>query len=443
MKTVDTLLSAKWVIPVEPSGQTIEDATIAIKNGDIVGLVTNDAAQTQYRASETLDFPHHAIIPGLVNTHTHAAMTLLRGFADDLPLETWLNQYIWPAESRWVGTEFVKAGTTLAAAEMIQSGTTCFSDMYFFPDAAAEAAVLAGIRACIGLIMIDFPSAWAPNSEEYLNKGLDLHDKLRHEPLVTTAFAPHAPYSVSDAPLEKIRVLADELDIPIHMHVHETEKEINESMARFGVRPLERLSQLEMLSPKLLAVHMTQLLQGEIEALAENGCHVLHCPESNLKLASGLCPVNKLQNSGVNVALGTDGTASNNDLDMFGEMRMASLLAKGISGDPTALPAHETLKLATLNGARALGMEERIGSIVPGKAADLVAIDLSGIVTQPVYEPVSQIVYSASRDQVTDVWVGGRRVLDNRHLTTMDEQDLQAEAKSWGKKIQSDKQFSS
>lgn len=441
MKTVDTLINAKWVIPVEPNGHVIENATIAINNGDIVDIVANDAVATQYQASEALDFPHHAIIPGLVNSHTHAAMTLLRGFADDLPLETWLNQYIWPAETKWVSREFVKVGATHAIAEMIKSGTTCFSDMYFFPEAVVETAQAAGMRACIGLIIIDLPSAWAQNTEEYLNKGLELHDNLRHDPLLSTAFAPHAPYSVSEVVLEKIRVLAEELEIPIHMHVHETESEINESVARYGVRPLERLSQMEMLSPKLLAVHMTQLLPGEIDALAENACHVIHCPESNLKLASGLCPVSKLQSSGVNVALGTDGAASNNDLDMLGEMRMASLLAKGVSGDPTTLPAYETLKLATLNGAEALGMGERIGSIVPGKAADLVAIDLSGIATQPLYDPVSQIVYSSTRDQVTDVWINGRRVLDSQHLTTMDEQALQDEAVSWGKKIQSKKQL--
>jgi len=436
MQTVDTLITAKWVIPVEPNKHSLENATIAIKNGEILDVLTGHHSDPQFQATETLEFPHHAVIPGLVNTHTHAAMTLLRGYADDLPLETWLQQYIWPAENKWVSSEFVKIGATLAIAEMIKSGTTCFSDMYFFPETVAEAAQATGIRACMGLIMIDIASAWAQNSDEYLNKGLELHDKIRHDPLLSTAFAPHAPYSVSEASLQKIRVLADELDIQIHMHVHETENEINESMARFGVRPLERLSQLELLSPKLQAVHMTQLLPGEIDALAEKGCHVLHCPESNLKLASGLCPVSKLQSSGVNVALGTDGTASNNDLDMFGEMRMASLLAKGTSGDPTTLPAHETLKLATLNGARALGMEERIGSIVPGKSADLVVIDLSGIATQPLYDPVSQIVYSSTRDQVTDVWINGRRVLEKQRLTLMDEAALKNEVAAWGKRIQ-------
>jgi 5-methylthioadenosine/S-adenosylhomocysteine deaminase len=321
-------------------------------------------------------------------------------------------------------------------AEMLKGGTTCFNDMYFFPDATARAVQAAGMRACVGLILIDFPSAWAGSTEEYLHKGLQLHDDLKHSALVTTAFAPHAPYTVADAGLEKARMYADELDVPVHMHVHETAHEVEQALAQSGKRPLERLADLGLLSPRLLAVHMTQLLDSEFGALARAGVHVVHCPESNLKLASGICPVTKLLAAGVNVALGTDGAASNNDLDMLGELRIAALIAKGSTLDPTALPAHMALQLATLNGARALGLEAEIGSLAPGKSADITAIDLSVLATQPVYDPVSQIVYSATRDQVTDVWVAGKRLLADRKLTTLDENAIRQKARAWRDKIE-------
>jgi 5-methylthioadenosine/S-adenosylhomocysteine deaminase len=285
------------------------------------------------------------------------------------------------------------------------------------------------------LILIDFPSAWAQSADEYLHKGLQLHDDLRHNALVTTAFAPHAPYTVSDGPLEKIAMYADELDIPIHMHVHETAHEVEESLARFGVRPLERLASRGLLGPRLIAVHMTQLLKEEIDALAQNNVGVVHCPASNLKLASGFCEVDRLLKSGVNVALGTDGAASNNNLDMLEELHLAALLAKGVAREATALPAHAALRMATINGARALGLDDRIGTLEPGKSADIIAIDLSDIGSQPVYDPASQIVYSASREQVTDVWVAGRRLVTSGQLTTLDENDLRSKAGNWRDKI--------
>jgi 5-methylthioadenosine/S-adenosylhomocysteine deaminase len=435
MQTLDTLINARWVIPVEPDGQTLEHHSIAVHDGKIVAVLPTQRATECYRARETADLPHHALIPGLVNAHTHAAMSLFRGLADDLPLMDWLNHHIWPAEARWVGEAFVRDGTELAIAEMLQSGTTCFSDMYFFPDVTARVCHDAGMRACIGLIMIDFPSAWAQNAEEYLHKGLALHDALRNSELVTTAFAPHAPYTVSDGPLEKIRMYAEELDIPIHMHVHETAQEVEGSLAQHKKRPLARLADLGLLGPRLLAVHMTQLQPGEIESLAHANVSVVHCPESNLKLASGFCPVHALLQAGVNVALGTDGAASNNNLDMLEEMRIAALLAKGTSLDATAVPARTALRLATLNGARALGLEARTGSLTAGKAADIAAIDLSDISSQPVYDPVSQIVYTATRDQVTDVWINGRHLLANRRLTTLDEALLREKAVRWRDRI--------
>ncbi|MCW8931123.1 MAG: TRZ/ATZ family hydrolase, partial [Gammaproteobacteria bacterium] len=371
-----------------------------------------------------------------INTHTHAAMTLMRGLADDLPLMEWLSEHIWPAEGQHVNYQFVKDGSDLAIAEMIRSGTTTFNDMYFFPDATAKSAEEAGIRVSLGLIMIDFPSAWAKDSEDYLHKGLQLHEQYRHHPLISTAFAPHAPYTVSDGPLEQIKIYAEKLDIPIHIHLHETQDEVNDSVSNTGMRPIARLEKLGLLSPLLIAVHMTQLEDYEIELLKHHGVHIVHCPESNLKLASGFCPVGKLSDSKINTAIGTDGAASNNDLDMLSEMRTTALLSKAVAENASIIPAHVALKMATLNGAKALGLDSITGSLSNGKAADITAIDLKKIETQPIFNPISQIVYSSSREQITDVWVQGKHLLNNRHLTTLDTEQILQKAKKWGDKIQ-------
>jgi 5-methylthioadenosine/S-adenosylhomocysteine deaminase len=433
----DTLIHARWVIPVEPDHNALDHHSIAIQHGRIVAILPTVEMRRRYSAPEIVELPAHALIPGLINAHTHAAMSLFRGLADDLPLMDWLQNHIWPAEARWVSPEFVRDGTQLAIAEMLKGGTTCFNDMYFFPEAAAHAVRDSGVRACIGLILIDFPTPYARTPDEYIDKGLRLHDDLRHETLITTAFAPHAPYSVSDAPLARLRTLNSELNLPLHMHVHETAHEVGEAMTATGKRPLARLDNLDLVDPSLVAVHMTQLDEAEIARLAEMHASVVHCPESNLKLASGFCPVHKLMQAGVNVALGTDGAASNNDLDMLGELRTAALLAKAVSGAATAVPAHAALRMATLNGARALGLDAETGSLTPGKAADITAIDLAALASQPVYDAVSQIVYTASRDQVTDVWVAGRRLLANRSLTTLDEAAILQRARDWQNKISS------
>ena len=441
MQNVDQILFPRWLIPIgdidlAPDQQVFEEYGVVIDQGRIVAVENRRSISAAYASDTIIELPEHALTPGLVNTHTHSSMTLLRGYSDDLPLMEWLSQHIWPAEARWVNTEFVKAGTDLAIAEMIQSGTTCFNDMYFFPDVTAARCEAAGIRACVGMIVIDFPTVWASDADEYISKGLEVRDELRHSTLVTTAFAPHAPYTVSNKPLEKISVLAEELDGQIHMHVHETAHEIEESNARFGMRPLERLDQLDLVSPRLAAVHMTQLLPAEISTLAERGVNVVHCPQSNLKLASGFCAVSGLMDYGVNVALGTDGASSNNDLDMLGEIQSAALLAKAVAENPSAMNAYQAMYTATKGGAIALGLEHEIGSIEAGKSADLVAFDLSTPSTQPVFHPLSQLVYSASRDQVSDVWVAGKRLLQNRLLTRMDLAGVLAEARQWGLKIQ-------
>jgi len=432
---VDSLLHARWIIPVEPAETVLEDHSLVIRDNLIHDLLPTTTALEQYSADAEYELGNHVLIPGLVNCHTHAAMSLFRGLADDLPLMQWLNDHIWPAESRWINEDFVRDGTRLAVAEMIASGTTCFNDMYFFPDHTADAAIEAGIRACVGLILIDFPTAWAENAQEYIDKGEAVHDKYRHSPLIRTAFAPHAPYTVSDEPLSRISVLAEELDVPIHMHVHESEDEIRQSMETFGKRPLERLHDLGLLSQRLLAVHMTRLTDDDIELAARYGVNVVHCPQSNLKLASGFCPVARLLAAGVNTTIGTDGAASNNDLDMLGEMNTAALLAKGVAGDPTAVPAMQALRMATLGGARALGMDDQIGSLETGKQADMVAVDLERISTQPLYDPLSQLVYAASHDQVSHVWVGGKLLYDNGDYTTLNADEILDRCRTWGKRI--------
>lgn len=432
---IDTLIHADWIIPVDVDNRVLLQHSLAIQQGRILAILPQYAARTQFQAQEIIDLPGHAIIPGLINAHTHAAMTLLRGLADDLPLMVWLNEHIWPAERRWVGSEFVRDGTQLALLEMLRSGTTCFNDMYFFPDITAEETAHAGMRACVGLIVVEFPSAWANNSAAYFSKGITVHDKFMHHPLIRTAFAPHAPYSVSNASLQRIVTLAAELNLEVHIHLHETQFEITQSIHDYGLRPLARLQELGLLSPHLIAVHVTQLLEEDIELLALHGVHTVHCPESNLKLASGTSPIESLLSAGINCALGTDGAASNNDLNLLGEMRTAALLAKGATSNAAALPAAVALRMATLNGAKSLGLDTEIGSLEIGKAADLVAIDLMQPETQPVYNPISQIVYACTRSQVRHVWIAGRQLLKDRIPLTLDTNTILHRSVQWGERI--------
>ena len=432
---VDLLIQARWIIPVEEDSVTYENHALVINDGIIIDLLPSKLSEQKYQAMTVKKLTDHALLPGLINSHTHSSMSLMRGIADDLPLMDWLQNHIWPLEQKWMSEAFVRDGADLAIAEMIQGGTTCFNDMYFFPDIVAQQAIQHGIRASIGLIVIDFPTVWAENSESYIEKGLALHDQLRHQSLITTPFAPHAPYTVSDQPLNKIRTFADELEVQIHMHLHETLHEVQEQQQKTNQTPIQRMHKLGLLNPSFMAVHMTQLSDEDIQLIAETGSHIIHCPESNLKLASGFCPVAKCLDAGINVALGTDGAASNNDLDMFGEMRTAALLAKGISGDASAVPAATALKMATINGAKALGIENKTGSLSIGKQADVIAIDLNQIETQPLYDPISQIVYAANRRQITDVWVAGKQLLKRGNLTTINKENLKIKIAEWQKRL--------
>ena len=436
MQSIDTLISARWVIPVEPAGTVLHDHAIAVNLGEILAVLPTDQARQRYSPREDVVLGDHVVIPGLVNLHAHSAMTLMRGLADDLPLMTWLNEHIWPAEGKHVSAEFVYDGTLLACAEMLRSGTTCFNDMYFFPDASARAAVAARMRASVGMIAIEFPSAYAANADDYLDKGLAVRDEWRDEQLLAFTFAPHAPYTVSDRTFQRIITLAGELDVPIHTHLHETQDEIAQSEKQVGMRPLERLQRLGLLGPNLIAVHAVHLNEKEIEQLAANGCHAAHCPSSNLKLASGFSPVAAMMKAGVNVGVGTDGAASNNKLDMMAEMRLAALLAKGVAGDAAAIPAQQALAMSTIGPARALGLDAKIGSLTAGKRADITAVKMDAAETTPCFDVVSHLVYAAGRENVSHVWVDGECLLKDRALTRMDETDILAKARAWKARIQ-------
>lgn len=408
MENVDTLITARWVIPVEPAGVVLESHSVAIRDGIIVAVLPSIEAANRFSATDKVNLKEHALIPGLINLHTHAAMSLMRGMADDLPLMTWLNEHIWPAEAKHVSPKFVHDGTLIACNEMLRGGVTCFSDMYFYPSSAAQAVIECGMRAAIGIIAIDFPTSYASDADDYLVKGLASRDQFQDNPLISFCMAPHAPYTVSDRALSRVVTLAEELDLPIHMHLHETREEIAGSLAQFGRRPLQRMQSLGVLGPRLIAVHAVHLDDQEMELLARHGASVAHCPTSNLKLASGFAPIHQLLQAGVNLGLGTDGAASNNRLDMFQEMRLAALLAKCTAGNTQAMPASAALYAATMGGARALGLDKMIGSIEPGKTADLCAVEFTSPGLVPCYDPVSHLVYVAGRENVSNVWIDGK-----------------------------------
>lgn len=431
----DLLIEARWVVPVEPHGVVLNDHAVAVHGGVIVAVLPVAEAHARFEATQRVALPESVLIPGLVNAHTHNPMTLLRGVADDLPLMQWLTGHIWPIEAAIMGPEYCADGAELAVAEMLRGGTTCCNENYFFPDAIGSVYQRMGFRSRVGLPVIGFPTAWAATQDEYFDKALAVHERFHGDPLVTTAFAPHAPYTVDDASFSRIRELSVQLDIPVHCHVHETAQEITDSINVHGVRPLQRLRGLGLLNERLIAVHMTQLTGAEIAECAEQGVSVVHCPESNLKLASGFAPVEAMRRAGVNLALGTDGCASNNDLDMFGEMRTAALLAKAVAQDATALDAASTLRMATLGSARAMHLGDTVGSIEPGKQADLTAVKLSDLETTPLFDPISHLVYACGRHQVHWTWIAGQVRLRERELVDIDVDALKAKARRWGERI--------
>ena len=434
---IDLLLNCKWIIPIVPENQTLTDCAIAIDNGKIIGLLPQAEAARRFSAGKVQDLDHHIVMPGLVNSHGHAAMSLLRGYADDLPLRSWLENHIWPAEAKFLSEEFVRDGTRLSIAEMIRSGTTCFADMYFFDEAIATEVRNSGVRSQISFTVLDFPTPYGKNADDYIHKGLALRDNCKDQPLIKIACAPHAPYSVSDRALGILATYANELDMAIHIHCHESAGEITESLKAYDCRPLERLEKLGLLLPQTQLVHMTQITEDDIALVRDHNCHIMHCPQSNLKLANGFCPVVKFIENEVNVALGTDSAASNNTLDLFSEIKSASLLAKAVSGDAASLDAHAALRMATINGAKALAWDNEIGSLELGKQADIIAVKIDSISQQPLYNPASQLVYTNSGSQVSHSWVAGKMLLENRKLCTINERSLIQTTEQWRKKIHS------
>ncbi|MCL2308470.1 MAG: TRZ/ATZ family hydrolase [Proteobacteria bacterium] len=433
---VDLLIYPRWLVPVIPAGVVLENHALAVDRGRIVAVLPAHEARERFVARETEMLETHALMPGLVNLHCHAAMNLLRGIADDFPLMSWLSEHIWPAEAKHVSPRFVYDGTLIACAEMLRGGVTCFNDMYFFPEVAAEAVNTSGIRAALGLTVLEFPSAYAKNAGDYFAKGLAVHEALRGRPRLSFCMAPHAPYSVSDRSFERVAALAEEFHLPQHIHVHETRDEIAQSLKEHGVRPLERLRRLGLVGSKLIAVHAVHLETQEIAQLAACGASVAHCPTSNLKHGSGIAPLAALLEAGVNVGLGTDGAASNSRFDLFEDMRLAALLAKGSTEKASAVDAHRALAMATIGGARALGLSDEIGSLEAGKAADVCAVDFGALRLSPCYDPVSHLVYAVSGDEVSHVWVEGKARVKNRALVDLDAEALKTLAVGWGREIQ-------
>jgi 5-methylthioadenosine/S-adenosylhomocysteine deaminase len=431
----DSIIEAGWVLPIAPVNTARAGCSVAINDGLIVAVGTHTEVAEAWTADEHLTLPEHILLPGLVNAHGHLAMTLFRGLADDLPLDQWLNDHIWPLESRWVDPEFVRDGAMLALLEMLTTGTTCCSDMYFYPEITAEAARDAGIRAQIAFPIVRFANAWSQDANEAFHKGLALHDAYRDQPLINIAFGPHAPNSVARDDLIRALTLADELEAPIQIHLHEDAGEVRDARERLGMSHIEWLSELGLLIPRLQAVHMTQVTDAERDLVADAGVSVVHCPHSNLKLGSGHCDVSALLAAGIRVGLGTDGAASNNGLDMFSEMRAAALVAKAVTGDITAAAAFATLRMATLGGAEAMRIDDQIGSLEPGKSADLIAVDTACPAMTPLHQPESQLIYTAAGAQVSHVWVAGKPVVTDGSPVTLDAVAVLGNAKRWQERL--------
>lgn len=431
----DIRINARWLIPIEPADVVLEHQAVLVQGDRIAAIVSQDEADARFRAKEVIDLPSHVVLPGLINMHGHAAMSLFRGLADDLPLMTWLNDHIWPAEGTFVSEAFIADGTQLAMAEMLRTGTTTFSDMYFFPEIVAQLAHDAGMRAQICFPLLDFPTPWGSGPDEYLSKGEAFIKQWQDNAFIMPAIGPHAPYTVSDEPLRKAVALSEATGAPIQIHLHETAFEVADAMEKSGKRPTARLAELKVLGTNTQCVHMTQIDESDIALLQATGVHVIHCPESNLKLASGLSPVQTFRKAGVNVAIGTDGAASNNDLDLFGELNTAAMLAKVVADDASALSAHEALAMATIQGARALGRDHELGSLAAGKLADIIAVDLGDPFLQPVYDPASHLVYSNHGRQVSHSWINGVPQVQEGKLTRIDVPDLMLRVQGWADRI--------
>jgi len=436
MEQFDTLLHPDFVVPIVPHRQVLSAHSVGIKGGTIASVMPRSEALA-LEASEHIELAGCALMPGLINLHCHAAMSLLRGYADDLPLMTWLQRYIWPTETRFISPDFVRTGSELAIADLLLGGTTTLADQYFFPEVTAEICERAGLRALLTFPVIEVETAWARDAAECIRNGLALRDQYRNHDLIEIGFGPHSTYQVSEGTLSKVAMLAEELEAPIQIHLHETQEEVLSVVEQSGMRPIDLLEKLGVLGPRTQCVHMTALGEQDMDTIATHGAHVVHCPRSNLKLGSGICSVQKLLDRGINVALGTDGAASNNRLSMLGELQTAALIGKTAQGDPKAVDAWTSLEMATLNGAQALGKEHRLGSIEAGKLADLIAVDLSDLQHLPQYDLASSLVYGASGSEVRWSWIGGDCVVRDGQLQTVDYTGMSERVAKWSEQLSS------
>jgi len=431
MKSCDLIISAPWVLPVAPENTALTEHSVAISGGTIIAVGPTDYIVQNYSGTEHLKLTHHIVLPGLINTHCHSAMTLLRGAGEDQPLKAWLEETIWPLEAAVMDDNYVTLGTQLAVAEMLLCGTTTFSDMYFLPEKVADVCIDVGIRAQLSFPIIEFANAWSHSADDALAKGLALHEQLKGNNLVHVALGPHSGYSLSAAELEHIAQVGLEQNLPIQMHIHETAQEVADAHQSMGQSWIERCAEIGMLGPHVQAVHMTQISDSELKLIADTDTRVVHCPTSNLKLASGYCPTTQLRDAGITVSLGTDGAASNKRLNLFAEARMASLLAKHTDRNAAAATAEEMLHMATLGGARALGMENVTGSLEVGKAADLIAVDINSLGMLPMYNPFATLIHGDAGNAVSHTYVAGKALVADGQLTPDSLTDLAQRVLSW------------
>ncbi|MDA1134262.1 MAG: TRZ/ATZ family hydrolase [Proteobacteria bacterium] len=434
IKQVDLIITPRWIFSAIDS-VVLEKTSIVVDNGNILELIPNEIIEQKYAAKASFNLTDHLLLPGLINSHTHAAMSLFKGYADDLTLQSWLTDRIWPAEKKYVDEKFVTEGSKLAIAEMIQSGITTFNDMYFYPQQTAEVAVKIGMRANLGMVLLEFPTNYASDPDDYLTKGLAFRDLFREEGLISTSLAPHAPYSVSDESFLKINTYAQELDLKIHVHLHETTTEIEDSLKQYGLTPIQRLDALGVLGPHISAAHCVHLTNTDLDILAKNNMCVIYNPTSNLKLGSGIANIKGMIERDICIAIGTDGSASNNRLDILNELNIALLINKGVNHQADFMNPAELIKMATLNGAKSIGMEGRLGSLEKGKCADLIAVNMSSLEMKPIYDPLSSLLYSGNRSMVSHVWIGGNMQMKERALINIDVDELLNGLGAWQQKI--------
>jgi len=427
----DLVIKNGYILTMDENFTEYKNGSIAIKDGKILDIGEN----INYEADEVIDAGGNLVLPGLINTHTHAAMTLLRGYGSDNPLKVWLEQYIWPVEGKFVSYEFVKDGTDIACYEMLRNGVTTFVDMYFYENAVADAVLQAKMRAVLCTGILDFPTPGAKTPDEGIEKTKDFIKEYKGSRYIYPCIGPHAPYTCSPQTLQKAMQVAEDYDVLFHIHLSETEHEVQDILNRYKATPVKHLDNIGVLNDRVLAAHMVHPTEEEIYLMAEKKVKISHCPESNLKLASGIAPVPKMIEAGITVSIGTDGTASNDDLDILGEISTAAKLHKGYNKNPVLLNAKQALSMATREGAKALRLQDKIGTLEKGKYADIIIVDINQPHIQPMFDPYIQLVYSAKSTDVDTVIIDGKIVVRNKEVLTIDKSEILQKAKKWKEKI--------